>query len=348
MLYVTTRSRHDAYTAARALREERGPDGGFYLPFQMPTLSPEQLQQLGKKNYGQCAAEILNLFFPENLTGWDVDFCIGKYPIRVAAMQPRILVGELWHNEQQDYQRQEQALYAKLCGGDGKQVPASWARIAMRIAAFAGVYGEMLRLSVLEPGKSFDVVLPAFQLSGVMAAWYARQMGFPVANIICGCNENSALWELLHIGEVRTDAPSVKTSLPEADLQVQPETERLIFATLGRDEAMRFCAALENKESYALTLPLLENLRVGMYAAVISESRVVQAIPNVYKTTGYLMGPYTALAYSALLDYRARTGENRAALLFAEKSPVLDGGLTAAAMGITQRELRSLLDETPR
>ncbi len=346
MLYVTTRSKHDAYTAARALREDRAPDGGFYLPFQMPTLSPEQLLQLGAKNYGQCAAEILNLFFPGDLTGWDVDFCIGKYPIRVAAMQPRILVGELWHNERSAYLRQEQALYARLCGGDGK--PTSWAQIAIRIASFAGVYGEMLRIGALEPGKTFDAVLPAFNMSGVMALWYARQMGFPIGNIVCGCNENSALWELLHIGEVRTDAPAVKTSLPEADLQIQPEAERLIFAALGLEEALRFCAALESKRAYALPLPLLERLRDGMYTAVISESRTIKAIPNVYKTTGYLMGPYTALAYSGLLDYRAKTGENRTALLLAEKSPVFDCGLTAAAMGISQRELRILLDETQR
>ena len=41
MLYVTTRNNRDAYTARRALTENRGPDGGFFVPFREPVFTPE-------------------------------------------------------------------------------------------------------------------------------------------------------------------------------------------------------------------------------------------------------------------------------------------------------------------
>ena len=46
MLYVTTRNNRDAYTAQRVLRENRGPDGGLYVPFREPVFSREEIDEL--------------------------------------------------------------------------------------------------------------------------------------------------------------------------------------------------------------------------------------------------------------------------------------------------------------
>ena len=52
MLYITTRNCRDAYTAQRALRENRGPDGGMYLPFHEPSYSAEDWKELAQKPGG--------------------------------------------------------------------------------------------------------------------------------------------------------------------------------------------------------------------------------------------------------------------------------------------------------
>ena len=91
-----------------------------------------------------------------------------------------------------------------------------------------------------------------------MAVWYARQMGLPVANIICGCYQNSSVWELLHLGEAHTD------ELPE-------ELERLVFGTLGIEEVKRYCG---QTGTYRLLTADLERLRKGLFAAVVSQERV--------------------------------------------------------------------------
>ena len=63
MLYVTTRNNRDPFTAYRAMREGRGPDGGFFLPFRHPMFSSEEINALAEKTFGQCVAEVLNRLF---------------------------------------------------------------------------------------------------------------------------------------------------------------------------------------------------------------------------------------------------------------------------------------------
>ena len=73
MLYATTRNAREAYTAQRALTENRGPDGGLYVPFREPDLSGEMLGSLLEMPARDCMAQVLNLLFRKQLTGWDVE-----------------------------------------------------------------------------------------------------------------------------------------------------------------------------------------------------------------------------------------------------------------------------------
>ncbi len=83
MLYATTRNAQEAYTAQRALTENRGPDGGLYVPFREPSFSEEMLGSLLKMPARDCMAQMLNLLFRKQLTGWDIELAVGKHPIGV-------------------------------------------------------------------------------------------------------------------------------------------------------------------------------------------------------------------------------------------------------------------------
>ena len=96
MLYITTRNRRDAYTAQHTLRENRGPDGGMYLPFRGPAYSEQDWQKLACAPFGQRVAEVLNRLFGTRLTCWDVDVCIGRNPVPIVPLGHRTLVAELW------------------------------------------------------------------------------------------------------------------------------------------------------------------------------------------------------------------------------------------------------------
>ena len=61
MLYVTTRDSRDAYTANRALSENRGPEGGFYVPMRLPHFEAEELKgflTFVKESLGEQVKEV--------------------------------------------------------------------------------------------------------------------------------------------------------------------------------------------------------------------------------------------------------------------------------------------------
>ncbi|MBQ2785561.1 MAG: hypothetical protein IJF02_03565 [Oscillospiraceae bacterium] len=343
MLYVTTRDKYDASTTPKSLLGDRGADGGLYLPFRMPIFTEAELEEFVSGSFGQTVAHVLNLFFSCRLNGWDVEFCIGRYPVKVTDIKQRIFAAELWHNSQNSYSRLENALSEKVREAVCGDATTSWLRVAIRISVLFGVYGEMLRTGAVASGSCFDVSVATGDFSCAMAVWYARQMGLPIANIICGCNENGAVWELLHHGEVHTDAAAVKTTTPDADVAIPVELERLICGALGQEEARRFCNVCAEGDIYAPKQGMLDTLRSGMFAAVISNERLAALIPNVFATTNYILGPYAALSYGGLLDYRTKNREGRPALLVVDKNPACDVEYTASAMGLTVSLLKEKL-----
>lgn len=342
MLYLTTRNKFDAYTVARVLSEEKGPDGGLFYPFRMPLLSEEEVVALKDKSFGLCVAETLNRFFPCRLSQWDVEFMIGKNPSRICSMGQRIYVAESWHNEGYSYGWIEDNLGKRICG-EGNPI-TTWVRIAIRLAFLTGVFAELQRNGLADPDHPVDMAVASGDFLLPMTCWYARQMGLPIAGIVCGCNDNGFAWELMHLGVVRTDIGCCKTNTPECDVAIPAHMERLICSTLGCEEAIRFGRACENAESYSLLPVDAEKLRAGMFAAVVSKERLETVISGANRTGGYIMSPYTALGYAALLDCRGKMGENRTALLLGEKSPDADADLVCRVLNLNRAQLKETLN----
>ena len=88
---------------------------------------------------------------------------------------------------------------------------------------------------------------------------------------------------------------------------------------------------------------MLSHMRKGLHIRVVGEKRVRFTIPNVYTGNGQVLGPSDALTYSAVLDYRAATGENRPALILSDRSPNRDAEVVAEAMGISEEVLAERL-----
>lgn len=346
MLYITTRIHGDAFTARHALTENRGPEGGLYLPMRMPVLTPEQICALGEKSFGQNVADVMNLLFNTDLDGWAVEFSIGRYPMRMVSLSGKVTVTEVWHNPQWQFERLVRNLCKTVLGTAEEPEPSDWMMIAARCAVLFATYGELLHDGLIDPGGSVDIAVPGGDLSAPMAVYYARQWGLPVGNLVICCNENSELWSLLHQGEFRTDAVAVRTGLPKCDHAVPADLERLIYGVLGPAEAERFREACRTGGTYTLH-PILQNkLRQGIHVSVVSQQRTESMIAGIYKNNGYISDPYTALCYSGLMDYRATTGENRPGLILTEESPAFFMNTISGCLGLPKRELKERIDRS--
>ncbi len=328
MLYLTTRDPHDTFTTARTLAGDTAPNGGLYVPFKLPAVSCQELQ---RKSFGENIADILNVFFSTRLTGREVEFSIGRYPLKLHSMSQSVLIAQLWRNLDGSYEKMENRLFDKLQGDYTAKVTA-WARIAIRIGVLCGVFSELLRENIVDAEHPMDMALPSGDFSITMAAWYGREMGLPIRQIVCCTENNSEVWNLLHLGEMRTGSTNV-------------ELERLICGALGVAEACRYSTVSQSNGIYALTPDKTEKLRKGMFCGVVSSERRDQTISNVYHTNAYLLEPEIAGAYSALMDHRAKTGEKRKALLLEDHNPADKAAQIAKAMGLSEAELKKLLEK---
>ena len=247
------------------------------------------------------------------------------------------MVAELWQNPGQSYDYLARELAEQLLNESSCQ--SGWLSIALRIAMLFGIYGQL-------PGDSLepvDISVISGDFAAPISAFYARAWGLPIGNIVCCCNENSGLWELLRHGQLRTDTASVPTILPEADVAVPENLERLVYEAGGTDEVERYLASCRRGGTYAPSETVLAKMNRGLSVSVVSSSRISQTISSVYRTHRYVLSPGSALSYAGLMDYRAKAGQARNALILVEKSPALDAERTAAALNISRQELNELL-----
>lgn len=339
MLYITTRNQQDVYTSYHALSNDCGTCGGLYIPFQSVHFTQEEISSLKEKSFSQCVADILNLFFTARLDHDDIECCMGTSPLKLIPMSHRIIIGEIWNNPEWRFSRFARNLSGRLLGNADNGQPSVWMQIVVRIAVLFGIFGSLEGMGVVDADQKIDISVCSGDFAAPMAAWYARQMGLPIRNIVFSCNENSASWDLLHHGEANLTCPVIATSTPACDVAIPRNIERLIYHALGREETERFASKLSSHSVYTLTEEKRKLLSDGLFGAVIGQNRTESIIRNVYRTSTYLLGPYTALAYGGLQDYRAASNETGPALILSECGPMCSCGMVAEAVGLSKEAL---------
>lgn len=343
MLYISTRNKSDSYTAHRALHEERTPDGGLFMPMQVPYFDKQQIIAMKSDPFFDIVAQILNLFFPVRISAWDVKVCFGRSPANLVSIGHKITVAEIWHVLDSSYEKVVQRLYDKLTAGNkSEDLPTNWAKVAIRIATLFGVFSKLD-----QPGYQLtDIVVATDDFSTPMAAWYAKQMGLPVGTILCACNENGTIWDLMHRGELNTGSSVIHTQTPDLDTTVPAGLERLIASISDREDMDRYVKCMEKRGVFQLSEEAFSTIKTGFDACIVGSRRVSNVISNVFKTTKYVMDPYGAICYGCLQDYRATTGERKDTILLADRSPLLYIQSIAEATGLKQEKLEDLIRQS--
>lgn len=344
MLYATTRSNGDVFTAQRVLTMNRAPDGGLFMPFRIPQFSREEIQALEQRSFNGSVAQMLNLLFGTRLTSFDLDLALGRNPVRLHGLGQRITVAQCWHNTDGTFERLVSDLSQLLHSEKNFPVQTQgWAGIGIRIALLFGIFGQLIREKNVDFDRKIDISLLSGDFSGPMAAWYGRYMGLPIGNIVCCCNENSNLWDFICHGQLRCDGVARRTVVQDSDVQVPEWLEQLICLYGGPEETIRYVDTLHCGAIYYVDEPLLRRMRRGIYVTVSSDKRIYSSICGAFATHSYLLTPACALSYAGLQDYRARTGEMPPALLLEENSPALESETLSGALGISEETLNQYL-----
>lgn len=326
MLYITTRNHFDISTSYKPLISDCGADGGRYVPFRLPEFSQEELISLNEKSFNQIIAEILNVFFSCRLDSLDLDFEIGRNPMRLVTMNHRIVIAELWHNPKAAFSYVTERIYSKIIQTEeAKKTPTDWVQIAVRIAVIFGIYSQILRNDIIKFGQCVDFSVYNDDFATPMAVWYSMKMGLPVNMIICTSEDDNNIWDFIHRGVFASAAANEGLLLG---------LERLVHGTLGEQEVASFIAAYQKGKVYSVDEELLPVFNEGLFCAVAGKNRAESTINSLYRTNSYIIDPCAALCYGGLQDYRARTGGSSLTVLLAERTPLDFKAEISAATGI--------------
>ena len=79
MLYTSTRDNNVRVTASKAITDGISPDGGLYIPVEIPTLSADDIKALCSANYKERAKKVLGLYLSD-FSKEELDYCVeGAY-----------------------------------------------------------------------------------------------------------------------------------------------------------------------------------------------------------------------------------------------------------------------------
>ena len=307
MLYLSTENRIDSFTAHKVLRCADLKDGGMFLPMHIPTQNDIAMAKFESMNAGEAIAAVMNLFFGTQLSGWDVDFAVGRQAIDLVSAGYKVSLAESWHNPAGSHMSFVQRLYHLVTRGEHSYVaPNLWFRTAVDIAILFAIYGKFCRQEIYE----FDVAIQTGDLQQLLAVRYGQKMGLPIKQIILGSMDGDGLWELFSFGTYQIGRKERLSCL-----------EALLWLEFDYSEAGKYINTFANKGIYRITTDMHEQLRKDLFVSVVGDNRVKNVIDSALHSNNYRMESSTARAFAALQDYRAKTGLNRNTLLFARNAP---------------------------
>ena len=216
--------------------------------------------------------------------------------------------------------------FAKLMDEHGYQFSSANSinigRLVPQIAYYVYAYAKLLKEGVIADGEKINVVVPTGNFGNILAAFYAKNMGLPIAKLICASNENKVLFDFFETGAYDKNREFMLTSSPSMDILISSNLERLIYRIAGNDAEKNaaLMKSLTETGVYEITPQMREQLAdfVGGYA---TEAETAATIKDLYEKTGYIIDTHTAVAASVYTKYRKEHSDDAKTVIASTASP---------------------------
>ena len=175
-------------------------------------------------------------------------------------------------------------------------------RLVPQIVYYVYAYAKMYANGRIAAGEPINVVVPTGNFGNILAAFYAKNMGLPIAKLICASNENKVLYDFFRTGEYDRNREFILTSSPSMDILISSNLERLIYRIAGEnaEENAKLMAALSTDGKYIITDEMKAQLD---------------------EKTGYVIDTHTAVAAGVYGKYKAETKDETKTVIASTASP---------------------------
>ena len=445
MHYTSTRNNSVRVTAAQAIATGISPEGGLYVPTELPQLTAEDIRGLAGMSYRERATAVLSRFLTDFTEDEVAACCTAAYGERFdsAAVAPVVELGEdrhileLWHgptcafkdmalqilphlmrvsvgktapgqkivilvatsgdtgkaalegfrdapdtkilvfypvdgvSEMQrlqmitqegdnvgvcairgnfdDAQTGVKALFtdAEVIGAlernDMRFSSANsinWGRLVPQIVYYISAYCDLLAQGKIAQGDPINVVVPTGNFGNILAAYYAKQMGLPIAKLACASNQNRVLTDFFESGVYDCNRPFYTTTSPSMDILVSSNLERLLYHLSGEnsEEISARMAALKTERKYTVSAEVKRQMDTLFAAGWADDTKVENTIKRVFDEQGYLLDTHTAVAVAVYEDYRNETGDTTPTVIASTANPYKFTPAILSALGGAEEE----------
>ncbi len=204
-------------------------------------------------------------------------------------------------------------------------------RLVPQIAYYVYAYSKLLAEEKITSGQEINVVVPTGNFGNILAAYYAKNMGLPIAKLVCASNENKVLYDFFTTGEYDKNREFILTNSPSMDILISSNLERLIYHIAGNDakKNKELMESLKTTGKYQITEEMKAQLD-SFYGNYASELETGLTIKELFDETGYIIDTHTGVASCVYNKYKKETGDDKVTVIASTASPFK---FTRAVMG---------------
>ncbi len=195
-------------------------------------------------------------------------------------------------------------------------------RLVPQMVYYVYAYTRLVKEGAIKAGDDINVVVPTGNFGNILAAYYAKEMGLPIAKFICASNDNKVLYDFFATGTYDKNREFILTTSPSMDILISSNLERLIYKIAGDDAAKNaeLMKALTSEGVYHIT----DEMKAGLaefYGGYATEAETAATIKKVYESDSYIMDTHTAVAATVYDKYVAETKDTTPTVIASTASP---------------------------
>lgn len=195
-------------------------------------------------------------------------------------------------------------------------------RLVPQVVYYVYAYAKLLENEEIQAGEEINVTVPTGNFGNILAAYYAKEMGLPIAKFICASNDNKVLFDFFQTGTYDRNREFILTTSPSMDILISSNLERLIYKIAGNDaeKNSELMKELTTDGVYTITDDMKAKL-AEFYGGYATEAETAATIKKVYESDDYIIDTHTAVAATVYDKYVAETGDKTPTVIASTASP---------------------------
>jgi len=216
----------------------------------------------------------------------------------------------------------------------------NWGRVLPQIVYYISAYCDLLKSERISEGQSVNICVPTGNFGNILAAYYAKKMGLPVAKLICASNSNNVLTDFIRTGVYDRNRTFYNTMSPSMDILISSNLERMLYELSGGNdgEVRDYMSQLADTGRYEVSDSIKKKLSRLFACGYCDEARTARQIGKLWDEKRYLIDPHTAVAFDVLEQYRREAEDDTPAIVASTASPFKFCPSVLPAIGVPRVE----------